>query len=97
MCDVRRGHEEGHDNVAYASRKLQHTKRQSKTHCACVTHLAAKAMRRLEGTQNVTISCFIVIPAAYKLLLNLEKDDLRRHWDDTIVQMGSSCYNVKEA
>ena len=43
----------------------------------------------------MTIS--LVLPAIYKLLGNLEKDYLRRHWDDTTVPVASIGHNVKEA
>ena len=61
----------------------------------CVTHCAAEAVPRLEGTKFVTIS--LVLPAIYKLLGNLEKDSLRQHRDDTTVPVASIGRNMKGA
>ena len=95
MYDVTHGHEEGHDNGAYSDNKLHHNEWKLKTQSVCVTHPAAEAVRRLEGTKYVTFS--LVLPAIFKLLDNLEKEYLRQHWDDTTVPVASIGHNVKEA
>ena len=95
MYDVTHRHDEGHNNGAYVDNKLHHSEWKLNTHSMCVTHLAAKAVRRLEGNKYVTIS--LVLPAIYTLSGNLERDYLRQHWDDTTVPVARIGHNVKEA
>ena len=95
MHDVTHGHEQGHNDGAYSDYKLQHNEWKLNTQSVRVTHPAAEAVRRLEGTKYVTIS--LVLPAIYKLFGNLEKDYLQQHWDDTTVPVASIGHNVKGA
>ena len=43
------------------------------------------------------MTIFLVLPAIYMLLGNLEEDYLRQHWDDTTLPVASIGHNVKGA
>ena len=89
------GHEEEQQDGAYSDNKGHQNEWKMNTHSVCVTHPAADVVRRLEGTQYVTIS--LVLPVISKCFRNLEKDYLPQHWDDATVPVASIGHSMKEA